>query len=167
MNAHKLLLLAGVCLAIFALPISGGGKKPSKDNLNNIGLEVLALQTLDEFELRPAQLQALAELARDTGDKGRKRAPAKVSPQYRQTLLELHAALIKRSDQADELDAKLQELAAKEDAELDTDYDITDAARQKAPETGSARPGHPQQRTLRSGQHSRGSPGKRPRSEGE
>jgi hypothetical protein len=127
-------MVVGLVQTLFVSTGSGGGTKPPVQDLNYIALEIMAMQSLDGLELRPTQTQALIKLARSTSDQGYKPAPAKVSKEYRKLLLKLHAALILRNDQVDQLDSDLEELADKEDPELDTEYALTDAARGQAPE---------------------------------
>ena len=114
------------------LRTSAGGKVPK--DLNLVSLEVQALQAIDTLELTPKQLMP-SPMAKETKDKSRKREPAKVTPPYRQALLDLHAALVKKDEEKiSELDAKLDELGTGDTQELDTEVDVTEAALKKAPE---------------------------------
>jgi hypothetical protein len=125
------LAIAVLCLGALAHSTQGGDKEK---NLNTVALEIAALQGLDQLDLKHGQFDALLQIARTTGDKPRKRAAPKVSAQYRQALLDLHAALIKRDEKLADVEAKLDELADKEEATLDPDYELTGAARQRAPD---------------------------------
>jgi hypothetical protein len=121
--------VAGFFLALLAPGFASGQEK--EKSLNVIMLEVQALQAIDQLELTPTQLEAFLELAKGAGDvTRRKRAAPKASNEYRQALLDLHAALLKGAA-TEELDQKAQEIAEKENPELDTEYEISPTARQK------------------------------------
>jgi hypothetical protein len=112
-----------------------GGDKVVKEDPNDLSLEVAALQTLRSLKLTPAQLDALAELARDASLKDdRKRDPAKASDEYRKALADLRDALA-RGDE-DKLDerTKAADDALSDDDDLDDAVEPTAAARKRAPE---------------------------------
>lgn len=139
-NLIKRTIPSLAAIALFAIgPFAsigqeGGSKENLKENLNDIALEVAALQAIDQLELNPAHLKLFEEAAKTTADKkDRQRDPAKVSVAYRKALLELHSELIKGGEETDDLDAKLDELANKDEPELDTDFEISEMARKKAP----------------------------------
>src|SRR5262249_50446682 len=78
----------------------------------------------------------LAKLAPETREDDRPRTRVRVSREFEQALLSLHKALTNPSDEdrlneALEAYAKIQE---KEDADLEDQVEITDAAKEKAPE---------------------------------
>ncbi len=133
MSAHITRRAAGASLGLILLAGASLGQDPAKVNVNLFLLDIQALQTIDALDLRPAQLEALAALAKTTADENRKRDPAKVSNEYRKTVVALRAALLKGAENVDELQEKLDELDEKEDPEVDTAVNLTDAARQKAP----------------------------------
>lgn len=104
-------------------------------SLNELELEVDALYVLYQFQFTPEQMQALRKLARETAEElGARQAP-KASADYRKALVTLRDALVKAddADQISKLQDKLDELAAAEEPELDTGFEVSDAARQRAP----------------------------------
>ncbi len=103
-------------------------------DLNELSLEVSALQAMSTFKLRPVQLKALLAMSRGAGSKSRKREEPDASPKYRKTLLALREALIKGDDdQSADLSDQLEQLRKDEDPDIDDEVDITDEARKQAP----------------------------------
>jgi hypothetical protein len=136
MTHHTLLAaLAAVCLA--AGPGDETKPQAAKTTLNDLSLEVAALQTLYQFKLTPEQLKAVRHLAKETVDAdGNVRHAAKGSEALRKALQSLRDALA-RADDPDkiaELQDAVEDLRGKEDPELDEGVEITDAARRRAPE---------------------------------
>jgi hypothetical protein len=113
----------------------GDEGKPGKGDLNEVSLEVAALQALAQLQLTPAQLKDLARRARDTTQKEQPRQVVSASDKFRQTLTGLRNALVANDPQRiDELGSALNELYDKEKPELDDSVEITDEARRQAPE---------------------------------
>jgi hypothetical protein len=105
-------------------------------DVNDLSLEVNALQTLHSLNLSAGQLRKLQGWAKETAEKPRKREAAKVSKEYRDKLLELRAALADGSDddKIDQLNEELEELRNTEKPTLDDNVDLTPAARKRIPE---------------------------------
>jgi hypothetical protein len=124
--------LGGVALSALA---GGPGKSPPS-SLNDLSLEVSALQALYYFKITPAQMEKLKKLAKDTADDTGARLAPKASDTFRQTLLDLRTALVKADNDEliDKLQEKLEDLRDAENPELDEGFEVTDAAHRKAPE---------------------------------
>jgi hypothetical protein len=138
LNPIRLALAAGLMLASLALLLSDGGtaraQAADKLDVNDLSMEVAALQTIHHLKLSAGQLQQLAGMAKVTAGKPQSRQAADVSEKYRRTLVELHGALSKREDEPiASLGEHLQELRKAEDPDLDDDIGITDEARRQAP----------------------------------
>jgi len=104
-------------------------------NLNNVSLEIAALQVLHDLELPPAKLAALAKLAHDSAPKGEKRDPAKASAEISKALTDLHAAYGRGVDEKiGEAREKLDELMEKQEPEIDNRVTLTEVAKEKAEE---------------------------------
>lgn len=109
--------------------------KADREDLHAVSLEVLALETLDQLQLTPAQLDDLSRRAPTTAEEERARPEPKVSDQYRKTLTELRAALrANKEEDVDKLTAALDKLRHTEKPELDDEVDLTDEARKQAPQ---------------------------------
>jgi hypothetical protein len=130
-----LVLLAAVCLA--AGPGEDARPQPAKTSLNDLSLEVTALQTLYQFQFKPEQLKLLRTWAKETIDAdGNTRPAAKASDAFRKALQNLRDALA-RGDDAEkiaDLQEEVEDLRGKESPDLDEAVEITDAARRRAPE---------------------------------
>jgi hypothetical protein len=111
-------------------------QQPEDIDLNDLSLEVSALQTLHSLNLTEAQLRQLQTWAKETVQKPRKHPAAKASKAYRAKLLDLRAALLEASDgdRIDQLSEELEELRAAEKPVIDDNVDLTIAARKRAPE---------------------------------
>ncbi len=130
---RSLLLSAflGVLLARAALP-AADPKKPATD-LNELSLEVEALQLIYQFELTSRQLQALAKIAADLPPPARERKPAKANEKLRALLTDLRTALRKHDDnRIDELTGRVDDL--KDSAALDDRIEVTAEVRKRVPE---------------------------------
>jgi hypothetical protein len=104
-------------------------------HLNELSLEVAALQILHDLELTPAQLSALAKLARESAPAAKPRESAKASPGFTAALTSLHGALARGDDnQIGEAREKLDLLMQKEEPELDDGIAVTESARSNAAE---------------------------------
>jgi hypothetical protein len=106
---------------------------PPKRTLNDVSLEIAALQTLHELELTRDQLNALGKLARDCAPEHQERQPPKASAECTKAMNALYAALSRGDDnQIGENREKLDAVMEREDPELDTAIAITDGARGSA-----------------------------------
>jgi len=133
MRVH-LVGLAVLAVAMFALalPITAT-QQPSSANLNDLSMEISALETLHDLDLTPTQLSALSKLAKECAPKGQRREKANASPAVAKALAMLHSALSTGDDgQIGENRQKLDALMQKEEPELDNDIVVTDGARQQA-----------------------------------
>lgn len=109
--------------------------KAEKLSVNDLSLEVTALQTLYNFKFNAEQMNTLRRLARETADEPSARQAAKVSDEYRKALLALRDALL--ADDEEKIAAceeKLDALREQENPELDDAVELTDEARKRAPE---------------------------------
>lgn len=104
--------------------------------LNQLSLEVSALQILHHLNATPAQLQQLRKLAKDTKSKDPEVKAGKGTDKFRTALLEVHRALLdnKNSEAIDKLAEKLDALREDEKPDLDDDVELTETARRRAPE---------------------------------
>jgi hypothetical protein len=108
--------------------------KAEPDNLNDLSLEVTALQTLYQFRLTPAQLETLRKLAKETAPKSYAAKEVKASADLRKTLSTLRGALLAADeDQVTRLSDRLDEVMQKENFEPD-EVEVTEAAQRRAPE---------------------------------
>ncbi|HLN27633.1 MAG TPA: hypothetical protein VK395_07795 [Gemmataceae bacterium] len=126
-------LLIGPALPAAAEDDSAGKKPPT---LNELSMEVSALQTIYIFDFTPNQLKMLRKLAKDTaGDTGA-RQKSRASSDFHKILSKLRDALAtaKNEELIDELQEKLEGLRDKENPDLDDGLEITDEARTHAPE---------------------------------
>jgi len=104
-------------------------KPAPRANLNDLSMEIAALQTLRDLELSPPQLTGLTKLARESTAKGERREPAKTSPEFAAALANLHAAYVKGDEQQiGECREKLDALTEKQEPELDNGVNITEGA---------------------------------------
>jgi hypothetical protein len=137
---RRLVALATVMLVAVTVPAApqppkAGSSTPKTGNLNEVSMEIAALQTLHELELTPDQLSALAKLARESASKDEKRQPAKTSPEFATALNNLRAAYVKGDDnQIGECQEKLDGMMEKQQPELDNGVVITEGGRAHAPE---------------------------------
>lgn len=122
----------GLVFAVRAGEIPAGGAKTPP--VNDLSLEVAALQTLYALNLTPRQLEKLRKLAADTTDRQPARRIPKASPKFRKGLTELRDALIKAEEDShiDDLVKKLDDLRSSEKPELDDGVEVTDEARERA-----------------------------------
>jgi len=133
--------------AIFAIAsvigfglLAGSGtdttKSPGPSSLNELSMEVTALQALYQFDFTPAQFEFLRKIAAETGQGTGARMAAKSSDKFRQAMLDLHAGLAKggNADHINDLQERLEDLRDAENPELDDGWEVTEEARSKAPE---------------------------------
>jgi hypothetical protein len=124
-------------LAICAvLVVPAYSQQAEEIDLNDLSLEVNALQTLYTLNLSDAQLRQLQKWAAQTAQKAQKREPAKASKEYRDKLLLLRAALVDASevDKIDQLNEDLDDLRESEKPTFDDGVELSDNARKRAPE---------------------------------
>jgi hypothetical protein len=132
--------LAGWCLiAGLSLVASSRADEPAKQgtlSLSELSQEVTALQTLRTLKLTRPQLEKLQKLADGTSVKGPVPQGAKASDDFRETLEELHELLLagKDDDRIEEVLDNYEELRDNEQPELEDDVEITELARERAPQ---------------------------------
>lgn len=109
-------------------------QKEDSEDINNLNLEVSALEMLDQLKLTRPQLERLAKLAPMTAHKAPPSRSIKVSAEYRKALNDLRAALIDEDEErVADLTLTLDELRDKENPDFD-EVEITDAARRHTAE---------------------------------
>ena len=107
-------------------------------DLNDLSLEVLALQMLHSLDLTAAQLKAMAALAKTTAERGRNRDAVEGATGVRKLLADMREALLTGNEQRiAALGSKFDSASDQLDA-LDDGITITAAAR-NAPRRFSAR----------------------------
>jgi hypothetical protein len=109
------------------------GGQPS---LNDLSMEVAALQVFHDLRLTPTQLQTFRKLAKETVPEANTRETAKASVEFRRALMDLRDALVADDDEEriDKLLEQLDELRQKEKPELDDSTEVTEEARRQAPQ---------------------------------
>ena len=101
-------------------------------DLNDLSMEVSALQGLHRLQLTSSQLQVLARVG-GLAVKGETRERGKASGRYRTTLVELRTALLRSDDQRiSTLHDRLEEQEAADNPDLDDGFEISDKARAHA-----------------------------------
>jgi hypothetical protein len=110
--------------------------KAGPTSTNDLSMEVMALQSLHQFQLKPEQLQTLRKLARQTAMEAGARQVVKPSEEFRRTLSSLRGALAEASnpERIQDLQQKMEKLRADEKIELDDGVELTEAAIKQAPE---------------------------------
>jgi hypothetical protein len=126
-------------IATAALGLGGAAQQARKSaaaSVNDTSLEVVALESIHQFQLTPAQMRTLRRLARETAMEPGAREPVKVSDGFRKTLLDLRNALADASnvERIQQLQEKIDKLRTEEKVELDDSVEITEAATRRAPE---------------------------------
>jgi hypothetical protein len=103
--------------------------------LNELSLEVAALQALYDMQIRPDQLKALRELAQGAASQPSGRRPGKASARFRDLLVKLHQALIDDSDdeRIADLSERVERMRQSEKPALDDEVEVTDEAAEAAP----------------------------------
>jgi hypothetical protein len=131
------LLVAAVGLCMASQSRAEEAAKPAHSepaNLNNLSLEVTALQTLYQLRVTPKQMETLRKLAKETTPKTFTPKEVKGSAKLHKTLAALRVALLKEDeDQIGSLGDKLADLTSEESFEPD-EVEITEAAQRRAPE---------------------------------
>lgn len=133
------ILLGCLIFGLGWLVASNGGTvraQEDKTSLNDVNLDVSALQFLFQLQMNRSQLLTLHKLAQETSDKPPARRPAKASNDFRTAMADLREALIKgdNREKIDELIEKVDDLRDQENPELDDEIEVTDEARMRAPE---------------------------------
>jgi hypothetical protein len=127
-------LLVGLMVAAPGWAQDPDKKTGEPEDLNDLSMEVAALQTLYQLKLDDDQLKKLRELAKGAGQKPSKRTPGTASKEYREKLSELRKALLDDADeQIDQLGEELDDLREAEKPAIDDGVDVTAAARKAAP----------------------------------
>jgi hypothetical protein len=136
------LRVAGSALLVTAIlgvaSQTASSQQTKSTNLNDISMEIAALQTLRDLDLTQPQLDSLATLARESAPKNQTREPAKASPAIESAFKALHAALVRGDDaQISDCRQKLDDKMQEESPELDDNVVVTDEARHNAAEAVS------------------------------
>ena len=130
-------LLSTVAIGL-ALSFSGkGDERPRRGpTINDLSLEVVALQSLHQFQFKPEQLQVLRTLSPETTMEAGARQAVKASDEFQRTLASLRTALADagNAERIQELQEKMDKLRTAEKLELDDSVEITEAALKRAPE---------------------------------
>jgi hypothetical protein len=101
----------------------------------DLELQVAALTTLDELDVTPEQVKQLTAMAAETAATPATDAlPARGSSEYHTALLALRDALAGgEDDKVDDAEEKVDDLRDSQNIEPSVEFDITDAAKAKAP----------------------------------
>ena len=103
--------------------------KPSKVDVNELSMEVGALQVIHQLKLDKVQIKALGKLAQGIATDNHDREAANVSDKYRKALLALRDAFTAEDEERIDGRAKaLDELRTKESPEVDAGIEIADDA---------------------------------------
>jgi hypothetical protein len=132
--ARRSCLIVVVCL-VFSGPVDADN--PSRPSgIEDLTLEVAALQSLHELQLTPEQAKAFARLAQGAAGRAtRSQEPNQVSPAYRKAVSDLYDALRGGDDdRATTAREKLDTLTEKEATEVDVPVSISDTARRRSAE---------------------------------
>ncbi len=131
-----LCLAAALGLAIPSAGVADDAKKTAQLSLDDLYQEVTALETLYYLHVTPAQLAKLKPIAAETAAKPAGQAKAKASADLRKKLTQLRAALVAADDedQIDQFSEEFQDQVTAEKAQLENDFEVTEAARTKAPQ---------------------------------
>jgi hypothetical protein len=131
-----LLSSAGLCFCSALPGFAEDAAKSAPQSLNELSMEVSALQTLHQFRFTPEQKTKLKKLAAETSEDAGARQAVKASEAYRRVLLDLRSAMLagKNDEQIGKLEEKLEKLRESEKPEVDDGVEITDEARRRAPE---------------------------------
>jgi hypothetical protein len=116
-----------------------GKAEPKEEDLTQLCLEVQALRMLATLQATSAQMKALAALAPETAAKRPEAKECKASPKVRRTLRVLRDALAESDAEGvtegiTYLGGKFDALREAEDCELNDNFDVTAAARERAPD---------------------------------
>jgi hypothetical protein len=136
MKYARFLLVSLACVTLVSSAAAQDSRKNAPATLNDTSLEVVALESLHQFQFTPAQMRALRRLAKETAMEPSAREAVKVSDGFRKTLLDLRNALADaaNAERIQQLQEKIDKLRAQEKVELDDAVQITEAATRRAPE---------------------------------
>jgi hypothetical protein len=150
------LLACALLLALLALPVAHAQEKkpPELDprlakaltdlarqirpvraqDVNELSLEVHALQRLHQLNLSDAQLEAFGKLVSQVTETPRERVPGTATENFRRTLVDLRDALAVQDDESvNDLNERIGGLYETEPPELDDGIEIVESARKLAP----------------------------------
>ena len=127
--------LLAVMVSMCASAKAAEGEKKGKP-IQELVLEIKALETLYALTPTVSQLETLKKLAKDTGSKVPENEKLKLSGKLRKTLDELHAALVDATDneRIDQLSEQMEKLRDEEKVAWPEEYELTEEAQQKAAE---------------------------------
>ncbi len=131
---------ASVCLvaAFLCVSLHAAAEPPaiSGSKLNDLSLEVSALQTIYALQLTAVQMEQLRKLAKDAADPSGGRVPGHASDKFRRAMLDLREALVKAKDDEwiQKLNEQLDKITDSEKPRLDDSVEITDEARDAVPD---------------------------------
>ena len=125
-----------VLSALFGLGAVDAAAPGAQPSLNDLSMEVAALQVLHDLRLTATQLQTVRRLAKETVPEESTREVAKASAEFRRTLMDMRDVLVADDDEEriDKLLEQLEELGQKEKPELDDAAEVTEEARRQAPQ---------------------------------
>jgi hypothetical protein len=131
----------GLAALLVAIGVGTCGANDSAEaqrrtSIHELSLEVAALQSLYDFRFTADQLKVLAKLAPETREDDRPRTRARVSREFEKALQELREALTdpEDDDRIGDALAEYAKIQEKEDPDLDDSVEITETAKDKAPE---------------------------------
>ncbi|MBV9122630.1 MAG: hypothetical protein JO112_04675 [Planctomycetes bacterium] len=134
-TSASFLMGMSLCLGLVGASPAEEVKKSGPPSLNDLSLDIAALETLYYLRATPAQKEKLRDLAEETADRSGVRQAAKASDKFRHTMADLRLALLKEEDKrVEELAKQLEDLRKAENPELDDGVEITDEARERASE---------------------------------
>jgi hypothetical protein len=126
--------------AVFCVTSARTADESKKTNgpvtLNELSMEVNALEALRMFQFTPEQMKTLRKLAKTTSQEPGARQASKASDDYRTALVDLRNALVDNEDveRIDELRERLDKLRDAENPMFDDEVEITEEAGQHASE---------------------------------
>lgn len=135
MNTGVRLILGVIVLSfLFLGPCPASASSDQETPLQELSMEVTALQTIHHLQLSREQMQALRKICTQTADKPA-RAAGKNNDKVRQALVSVRDAFLKpeKDEQILDLLEKLDAVREQEKFELSDDFEITDEARTQAP----------------------------------
>jgi hypothetical protein len=138
-NSFKIGSIVVLVAVTLTLLSSAWGEEPKStppSTLNQLSLEVSALQILHHLSATPAQLRQLRKLAKETKPIDSDAKPGRGSDKFRSALQEIYQALLdsKNAEKIDKLTEALDALREEEKPDLDDDVDLTETARHRASE---------------------------------
>ncbi len=129
------IILLGFALGLTAPLLAGDVAKAPAVPVNELSLEVTALQTIHQFQFTYAQMKQISQWAKQTPEKGRERQEGQASEEFKSKLAELRGRCSGADpDLIEELSDEIDELRFEEKPFLDDDVKLTVQARRHAPE---------------------------------